>query len=209
MPEEEATEIHAAEPSESPPDTTFHAPKSQLHWSPPGLDQSSRSPLPRPFDRGHDLARKFATPIPVVDSANADPNPPDPWATIDSRALLEHWLSASGTPKQQIERELQRRGFGSLRSDVVRLAMSDDTAGRIQLVQDLLATTAVGAKGWLMLLADDADAEVRLSAVTVMATSNDGQLLEKAWQVALHDRDPRIASLAERLRDRRASAHRR
>ena len=71
-------------------------------------------------------------------------------------------------------------------------------------MQDLLAMPGVGAKAWLMLLADDADAEVRLAAVTVMATSNDSQLLEKAWQVALHDQDPRIAGLAERLRDRRS-----
>ena len=47
------------------------------------------------------------------------------------------------------------------------------------------------------------------SAVTVMATSDDKALVEKAWQVAIRDRDPRIADLASRLRERRAGALRR
>jgi hypothetical protein len=209
VPEAEATDIHAVETPQSPPDAASNLPDSQLRWSRPGLDQSSQAPLPRRFDRRHNAALKAASPIPVADSANTDSIVPDPWATIDSRALFERWLNVSGTPNQQIERELTRRGFGSLRSDVVRQALSDDTAGRVQLVQDLLAMPAVGAKAWLIFFADDADAEVRLAAVTVMVTSNDGQLLEKAWQVALHDHDPRIASLAERLRNRRTNTQRR
>jgi hypothetical protein len=159
--------------------------------------------LPRPFDRDGGTARKVASPIPVDQSDSPVPNVLDPWATIDSRALLERWLAAKGATKTQVERELQRRGFGHLRSDVVRLALSDDGAARSRLVQDLLAMPGVGAKAWLMLLADDRDAEVRFAALTVMATSKDRQLLEKAWQVALHDRDPRIAGLAERLKERR------
>ena len=72
--------------------------------------------------------------------------------------------------------ELQRRGFGQVRSDIVRLAFSDDTKGRVQLVHDLFDMPGVGAKPWLMLLAEDKDAEVRLAAVTVMALSKDSQL---------------------------------
>ena len=56
--------------------------------------------------------------------------------------------------------------------------------------------------------ADDEDVDVRLVAVTIMATSNDRQLIEKAWQVAIRDHDPRIAGLAERLRTRRDGARR-
>jgi hypothetical protein len=44
--------------------------------------------------------------------------------------------------------------------------------------------------------------------VTIMAASND-PLIEKAWQVAIRDRDPRIAGLAERLRERRGLGRRR
>ena len=170
------------------------------------LQGDSTDSHPRSFYRQHGAAAGKASPISIGDSPT---EAVDPWATIDSRVLLERWLADSGMPKLRIERELERRGFGSLRTDVVRLALSDDTNGRALLVHDLIETPGVGAKAWLLLLAADENAEVRLAAVTVMATSNDAELIEMAWQVALHDHDPRIAGLAERLRDRRASAQRR
>ena len=74
---------------------------------------------------------------------------------------------------------------------------------------DLLAQPGVDARPWLVLLSDDEEADVRLAAVTVMATSNDPQLIEQAWQVVLHDRDPRIANLAPRLRARQSGRQQR
>jgi hypothetical protein len=67
----------------------------------------------------------------------------------------------------------------------------------------VLTAPNVNARPWLTLLAEDSDADVRLAAVAIMATSSDPVLIEKAWQAAIHDRDPRIAEIAGRLRDRR------
>ncbi|MEX2093686.1 MAG: hypothetical protein WD971_13465 [Pirellulales bacterium] len=210
VPQEEATDVHASHKHPAPPPASgTSTPAGQLRWTRPGLDETSKVSLPRPFHRRQVGATEMASPIRVDDSASTVSSPTDPWAMVDSRSLLARWLSESGQPKQQIERELQRRGFGRLRADVVRVALSDDHASRVQLVHDVLDTPGVGGKAWLMLLAEDADAEVRLSAVTVMSTSHDAELLEKAWQVALHDHDPRVADLAERLRDRRGHAERR
>jgi hypothetical protein len=174
------------------------------------IDAASKRIAPHPFTQPQQNASeiKVASPIPVDDRLTATPNSPDPWAAVDSRTLLERWLASTGTKRQPIERELQHRGFGQLRSDIVRLAFSNDTKGRVELVHDLFDMPGVGAKPWLMLLAEDEDAEVRLAAVTVMALSKDSRLLEKAWQVALHDQDPRIAGLAPRLRDRRSTPQR-
>lgn len=140
---------------------------------------------------------------PVGVSVNAPP------AETESRQLLRRWLSAENGEVQAIEHELARRGFGKLTTRLVRQFFSDDAEERMRLVDDLLAQPGTGAGAWLLLLAEDSDAEVRLFAVTLMATSNDGQLMEKAWQVALRDRDPRIADLAGRLRERRAGSWRR
>ena len=65
------------------------------------------------------------------------------------------------------------------------------------------------SRAWLILLAADEEAEVRLAAVTLMATSTDATLLEQAWQAAIHDRDPRVAAMANRLRERRSAVQRR
>jgi hypothetical protein len=42
-----------------------------------------------------------------------------------------------------------------------------------------------------------------------MATSKSPQLVEKAWQVALNDEDPRLADLAEWLQTQRNALRRR
>ncbi|HEY3392402.1 MAG TPA: hypothetical protein VGK58_06835, partial [Lacipirellulaceae bacterium] len=130
-------------------------------------------------------------------------------ADEDSRRLLARWLVASGGDVFPLEEELTRRGFGRLSARLVRQLFSDDAAERLRLVDDVLTEPGVDARPWLILLADDAAADVRLLAVTIMATSDDPVLIEKAWQVAINDHDPRIAGLAGRLRDRRDNAQRR
>jgi hypothetical protein len=104
---------------------------------------------------------------------------------------------------------LTYRGFGRLSGRLVEQLFSDDVEDRLRLVDDVLTAPGIDARPWLVLLADDDEADVRLLALTIMATSDDPTLLDKAWQVALHDRDPRIAGLAERLRERRDTAQRR
>jgi hypothetical protein len=108
-----------------------------------------------------------------------------------------------------VEYELGRRGFGRLSARAARQYFSEYPQQRMQLVNSVAALPGAGPAAWLVLLADDADANVRLYAVTLMATSNNAALMEKAWQIALRDRDPRIADLAERLRSRRAGTLRR
>jgi hypothetical protein len=130
--------------------------------------------------------------------------------TAGSRELLQSWLASTDADgRQQSEQELARRGFGTLTKPLVQQYFSDNPRERMQLVDRVLALPGAGSSAWLLLLAEDADAEVRLLAVTFIATSNDAQLVEKAWQVAIRDHDPRIADLAGRLRDRRSATLRR
>jgi hypothetical protein len=79
----------------------------------------------------------------------------------------------------------------------------------MRLVDNVLAQPGGGSEAWLLLLAADSDPDVRLFAITFMATSNNTALVEKAWQAAIRDHDPRVADLAIRLRERRESPLRR
>jgi hypothetical protein len=128
---------------------------------------------------------------------------------VDSRKLLARWLVAEGADVYPLEQELTERGFGRLSARLVRQLFSERVEDRLRLVDDVLNERGVDARPWLSLLAEDENGDVRLLAVTIMATSNDPDLIEKAWQVAIRDRDPRIAGLAERLRERRGGARRR
>jgi hypothetical protein len=121
----------------------------------------------------------------------------------ETRTLLARWLAAEGDKIQFVEHDLATRGFKHLSKPLVEQYLSDDLEVRLKLLDSVLAEANVDPRPWLFLLADDENADVRLMAVTVMATSDDKSLVEKAWQVAIRDRDPRIADLAARLRARR------
>ncbi|MCI0492701.1 MAG: hypothetical protein L0Z07_07175 [Planctomycetes bacterium] len=127
----------------------------------------------------------------------------DVLASVPSRDLLARWFAADGEAVFPVEEELSQRGFSRLSERLVQQLFSDQVEDRLRLVDDVLTEPGVDARPWLLLLADDRSGDVRLVVVTVMATSNDPELIEKAWRVAISDRDPRIASLAERLRERR------
>jgi hypothetical protein len=133
-----------------------------------------------------------------------------PLANADSRILLRQWLNAKGIEKSKVAHELsEKRSFGRLSRPLVEKFFSNRTDDRLQLVDEVLTSPGVDARPWLILLAEDSNADVRLAAVTIMATSTDTALLEKAWQTSIRDRDPRIAALAALLRDRRDETQRR
>jgi hypothetical protein len=133
----------------------------------------------------------------------------DPLGRVDSRELLKKWIASEKDEAQPIERELGRRGFGKLSKPLVRQFFSDNSQDRMRLIDNVLAQPGGGSEAWLILLAGDADPDVRLFAVTFMATSNNSALVEKAWQMVIRDHDPRIADLASRLRERREGPLRR
>jgi hypothetical protein len=125
---------------------------------------------------------------------------------VDSRELLGRWRRADISDALAIEEELARRGFGQFSQALVDKLLSDNAEDRLRLVDEVLADPAAGARAWLSLMAVDEHAEVRLLVLTIIATSSDRALLEQAWQAAIHDRDPRVAGLAPRLKERREAA---
>ncbi len=133
-----------------------------------------------------------------------DPKPTTVAATYSTHELLERWQGANGEARKQIENQLSDRGFDHLSPKLVQQYLSENARDRLRIVDMVMKLPGIDVRPWLCLLAEDEDAEVRLAVVTVMATSADKAVLEKAWQIAIHDRDPRIADLANRLRDLRS-----
>jgi hypothetical protein len=180
----------------------------QPRWSPPTAmtpPVNSRPLIFRPRDAADTvIGRPLVTAEPP-----AVPSPISSFESLDTRTLLQRWSTEKGAGVAELERELARRGFARLSPALVEALLSDVAAERERLVYTLLDTPGIDAHAWLLLLADDSDAGVRVAAVSMMATSNDPVLVEKALQIALHDRDPQVASLAERLRNRRVGAGRR
>jgi hypothetical protein len=204
--------LHASTAEEHDADIPEENPVEDYHradWSRPVFRMI-------PVERNNDSAndpRPLAAPAVTPKGDNTQPptvRSLQPFAKRDVRALLKRWLSLDGSELVACEDELKKyHGFSHLtKSDVERL-FSEQARDRVQLVDDVVTTQGVNSRPWLLLLADDSSADVRLAAVTVMATSSDPELVEKAWQTAIRDRDPRIAGLAARLRERRSAVQRR
>jgi CRISPR/Cas system Type II protein with McrA/HNH and RuvC-like nuclease domain len=71
------------------------------------------------------------------------------------------------------------------------------------LVRQLPETLGINTVGWLLKMTDDESAEVRLSAITLLATCNDPRILAEVEAVARNDSDERIRRQAEMLARRR------
>ncbi len=112
-------------------------------------------------------------------------------------------LHVSGLDSLSAEAELKRRGFDPLRLSIARRVYDPDRRVRLQLVRDLPGIPGIGATEWLIKMAGDEDEEVRLAAISLLATVSDPTVLDRVESMARHDRAERIRTQAERLQKRR------
>jgi hypothetical protein len=182
---------------------------SDVAWTPKWMSPT-RLTAPAPLRAEPIVAVPIRRQLPPPTAfAPAESNPRSRYSSTSSRELLIRWLTADDFTARDLEHELRSRGFRLGSKDIISTLVHADAPTRTRLVYELIGLPGGEAKAWLALMAEDESADVRVAALTVMATSSDGELLDKAWDIAVHDRDPRVASLAERLRERRSAITRR
>ena len=98
---------------------------------------------------------------------------------------------------------LKRRGFSEVHLELGRRLFDPDPEIRKELVQVLPGLKSVDAEPWLLWLARDPDAGVRLAAITLMSTGNDPAMLERVERMARSDADSRVKRQAEQIARRR------
>jgi hypothetical protein len=116
-----------------------------------------------------------------------------------TRELLAQLKAADKFEAAAIREALVARGIA-----VEELALADklfaaDAAERLALVDDLKVLPARTARRWLRELLVDQEAEVRLRALSALATTNDPELPSIARDMAVRDSDRRVAELALRV----------
>jgi hypothetical protein len=94
---------------------------------------------------------------------------------------------------------LAERGMRDAELEMALRTKSADRDKRLQLVEEVSSLPAAAARRLLRMLLRDDDGEVRLQALTVLATTNDPGLDELARRMAVEDNDPRVAEFATRL----------
>jgi hypothetical protein len=95
--------------------------------------------------------------------------------------------------------ELIRRKFTPAHLEAARRLFHADPEVRKGLARTLPETPGLDAVPWLLCLSRDPEADVRLLAVTLLATTADPAVLEQVETIARNDSDPRVQQLGERL----------
>jgi hypothetical protein len=114
-------------------------------------------------------------------------------------ALMRRLRAKDQSQAAEARAELLRRGFGAVHLDLARRLFDPDPAVRQELARALPGLQSVDAVPWLLWLGCDEDPEVRLVAITLLATTGDAALRAEIEKLTREDPDPRIQELAERI----------
>ncbi|TWU21264.1 HEAT repeat domain-containing protein [Bythopirellula polymerisocia] len=116
-----------------------------------------------------------------------------------TRALAKELISADFYTAGAIRLVLRERGISDEERSLIDRLLSSEVSDRLRLVRDLEVLPARPARQWLRELLHDENAEVRLQALTALATSKDPELVDFARDMAVRDRDARVSELAARI----------
>jgi len=117
----------------------------------------------------------------------------------DTFAIIRRLQAEDRREVAEAEAELKRRGFRDRELALARRWFDSDPQARRRLARLLPEMPGLDAVPWLLELTRDADAEVRLTAMTLLATTGDPDLVERVKELVRGDPDPRFQRLAERL----------
>ena len=129
-------------------------------------------------------------------------------AGVETVDLMRRLQSPEDGAVAQARAELVRRGFTETHLALARRLFNADPEVRVRLARLLMDLPEVNAAPWLLQLACDDSAEVRLSAISLLAMTGDPALIEAIEAIAREDPDPRVQRQAERIaRERRTARY--
>jgi hypothetical protein len=88
--------------------------------------------------------------------------------------------------------ELSWLGIDESQLKLARAAVDDDPRVRKEVVEALPSVANVDARGWLLWLSYDRDADVRRAAIALLATAGNPDLKRRVREAAESDDDPRV-----------------
>jgi hypothetical protein len=128
---------------------------------------------------------------------------PSALAGEEAVELIRELNSEDDARAEAAEAELIGRGFTEAQLELARKLFDPDPAVRKKLVRELPGLEGVDTAPWLLELCRDADAEVRLAAIALLATSSDPAVLDEVERIAGRDEDSGIRRIADRIGQQR------
>jgi hypothetical protein len=121
------------------------------------------------------------------------------WTSMETVDVMRGMQADESGTVAEARAELVRRGFSEVHLELARRLFDPDPEVRKQLVRTLPQLHSIDAMPWLLRLTQDGDAEVRLAALTLLATTGDPTMLSRVEEIARQDHDPAVQRTMERL----------
>ncbi len=119
--------------------------------------------------------------------------------TLPTESLLAQLVEADRYEAGSIRIVLRERGFANSEFPLAHLMVSPRVEDRNRLIETLSHLPADNARRWLRWLLKDNEADIRLQALTALATTNDPKLFQLARELAVEDQDNRVSELASKI----------
>jgi hypothetical protein len=177
----------------------------ESNWVPEWTNNESAEPEAPQVDAAMPEATPLAPPSIADETPRAVPTPDEMAKRIaalkptSTRELVGQLEAADFYTAGAIRAVLAERGIAADELPLASRMLSKDLEVRLQLVEELEVLPARTARRWLKELLSDEAAEVRLEALTALATTNDPGLVPLARELAVRDTDPKVADLATRI----------
>lgn len=155
-----------------------------------GANQALALPIPTVEARGRTVRAEW-----VATAASAEPSR----SNEDLRKLIGDMDAEDASTAAGAQQELIRRGFGPRQFALARRLTSANPEVRRALAGEVASAAGIDNARWLWWLTSDRDAEVRLTAMTLLATTVRGAAARQLEGLARQDVDPQIQRLAEQL----------
>ncbi|MBS0210007.1 MAG: HEAT repeat domain-containing protein [Planctomycetes bacterium] len=121
------------------------------------------------------------------------------YSNLNVVQLCSYLNDAEASLATAAKQELAARGISARQMEVGAGVTNPDPSVRRRFAEMLPGMTGIDAKPWLMHLSNDEDASVRLTAMTLMATSRDPAMLARVTEMARTDNDERVRYQASRI----------
>ena len=118
---------------------------------------------------------------------------------MSDRALIAQVGEDASAESAAAKKALRERGFSDGVLELTRQLEAMSPAERRQALERAAQLPPTDARKVLRWFVADEDAEVRLQALTILATTGDPKLAELARERAVEDADPRVAAFASEL----------
>ena len=121
------------------------------------------------------------------------------WQRLEPRDVMRRLHVSDPQVVVAAREELERRGISGPLVDLARRATDPDPNVRQKLAEALPSLPGINAKPWLLELSYDDNSQVRATAVTLLATSGDLELVRRLEQISRDDPDDHIRAQAAKV----------